>query len=308
MDVVVDRFRAMGTDVEVTVVDGDSHLLTVARDRIRDLEQRWSRFLPASEVSRVNRALGAPIRVSAETVTLMARAREGMELTGGRFDPLQLTALEAIGYRVSFERLDCPSRAASGAPNPSSSGDAIDVDAARSTVRLTGSAGFDPGGIGKGLAADFVAEELRAQGVAGVCINIGGDVRVSGVAPSGDAWIVAVRDRPDDDPVAYVSIAEGAVATTSRSRRRWQTADGVEHHHVIDPLTRTSAVTPVRHATAIASEGWRAEVLSKVAFLDRVAGIDFAERLGATAMVATDTGCAVGPRWSQFARVLEVVA
>ncbi len=307
MDVVVDRFRAMGTEVEVTVVDGDPHVLRIARDRIRDLEQRWSRFVPSSEVSRVNRARGVPIRVSAETVTLMRCAREGMELSGGRFDPLQLTALEAIGYRETFERIAHPS-GGSSEPMSASPSDAIDVDAARSTVRLTGSARFDPGGIAKGLAADFVAEELRSLGVAGVSINIGGDVRVSGVAPSGDAWIVAVRDRSDDDPVAYVAIAEGAIATTSQSRRRWQTADGVEHHHVIDPLTGTSAVTPVLHATAIASLGWRGEVLSTVAFLDRVAGIDLAERLGATAMVVTDAGCVVGPHWSQFARTLEGVA
>ncbi|MGZ4797546.1 MAG: FAD:protein FMN transferase, partial [Acidimicrobiia bacterium] len=176
-------------------------------------------------------------------------------------------------------------------------------------VTLPAGAGFDPGGIGKGLAADLVAEELIGLGAAGVCVNVGGDLRVAGVSPGpGDAWLVAVRDAPTDAPVAHVAIATGAVATTSRSRRTWTTTDGVLRHHVVDPATGTSARTPVVHATAIASAAWQAEVLSKVAFLDRVAGIELAESLGATAMVATADGVVVGAHWTTFARTLEAVA
>jgi thiamine biosynthesis lipoprotein len=167
---------------------------------------------------------------------------------------------------------------------------------------------IDPGGIGKGLAADLVAAELLTLGARGVCVNVGGDVRVSGTAPGpGDAWLVAVRDDPADEPIAHVAVAEGGIATTSRSRRRWQTADGVERHHVIDPATGDSARTPVLHATVIAAEAWQAEVLSKVAFLDRASGIEFIESLGATALVATEVGVVVGPGWSRFVRELETV-
>jgi thiamine biosynthesis lipoprotein len=120
--------------------------------------------------------------------------------------------------------------------------------------------------------------------------------------------VIAVRDAPDDEPVAHVAVADGGVATTSRSRRRWTSADGIERHHVIDPATGRSAVTPVLHATAIASDAWRAEVLSTVAFLDRVEGIEFAERLGATAMVATPAGLVVGAHWSRYLRELATAA
>ena len=179
------------------------------------------------------------------------------------------------------------------------------IDPDERIVTLPADARFDPGGIGKGLAADLVADELRSFGAAGVCVNVGGDLRVAGAAPgAGDAWVIALRDAPDDEPVAHVAVADGGVATTSRSRRRWTTADGIERHHVIDPATGRSAVTPVLHATAIAADAWRAEVLSTVAFLDRVEGIEFAERLGATAMVVTAAGMVVGAHWSRYAREL----
>ena len=310
MAVFVDAFPAMGTAVEITIVDSDPTLLGVARERIADLEQRWSRFIASSEVSRLNRASGRPTRVSADTLALVTHAQEGFDLTGGRFNALQLTALERLGYAESFERLPTATgvtvmRSVS-TPNQSDCAARIEIDADSSTIRLTDGARFDPGGIGKGFAADLVAGELRTLGAAGACINVGGDVRVAGIAPHGDTWMIAVRDCAGDQPVAHLAVAEGAVATTSRSRRRWRGPDGYVHHHILDPDTGSSAVTPVVHATAVASEGWRAEILAKVAFLDRVEGIALAERMGATAMVATDDGIVTGPSWVTFVRPDEV--
>ena len=303
MDVFVDSFRAMGAAVEITVVGGDAGLLAVASGRIAELERRWSRFVPTSEVCRLNRAGGAPTRVSPETFTLIEHALTGFDLTHGRFDALQLEALENLGYRESFEQLGpvivAPRRSVRVSGR-------IEVDADTQTVSLPDGARFDPGGIGKGFAADLVTAELRALGAAGVCVNVGGDVRVTGVPPRGDAWVVAVRDVADDEPVGFLSVADGAVATTSRSRRRWTSADGTQHHHIVDPATGQSATTPVVHATAIASEGWRAEILAKVAFLDRVEGIELAERCGATAMVATADGLITGAGWAKFALPMEV--
>ena len=306
MDTLRDQFAAMGTTVEVTLVGGDASLLTIARGRIRDLERRWSRFIPSSEVSRLNAADGRPLRVSPETIELVTLAREGARLTGGRYHPLVLPALEAAGYRDTFAALDRP--VAGDAPIAIPDAAAIVVDPERRTVTLPVGAGFDPGGIGKGLAADLVADEMLRLGARGVCVNVGGDLRVDGAAPGpGDAWLIAVRDDPSDEPVAHVAIAHGAMATTSRSRRRWQTAAGDERHHVIDPATGQSSRTPVIHATVIAGQAWRAEVLSKVAFLDRASGIDLVESLGATAMVVTEVGTVVGPGWSTFARELEAI-
>ncbi len=293
-------FAVMGSTAEVTVVGGPRALLEVARGRLTDLERRWSRFVPASEVSRLNRAGGVPVRVSAETRLLVRRALDGYVATNGRFDPTLLGAVLRAGYVESFDRLGSrPRRSASRGGGLVTGANRIEVDDGAGTVRIPVGVGFDPGGIGKGLAADLVAEELLGLGAAGVCVNVGGDVRVCGAAPDGAAWRIAV-DSPWDggEPLAELHLEDGAVATSSRLRRRWVDEDGAEHHHLVDPTTGASARSPVLAATAVAALGWKAEVLAKAAFLDAAQGLDLVDRLGAAAIVVVPDGLLTSPGWT----------
>src|SRR5689334_1305370 len=96
------RFRAMGSDVQVLVVGGPRGLGDRARARIDELEGRWSRFRPDSEVSRLNACAGVAAEVSDETVELISRAIEAWRITGATFDPTVLGAVLRAGYTMSF--------------------------------------------------------------------------------------------------------------------------------------------------------------------------------------------------------------
>ena len=109
-------FAVMGATADVTIVGGPRALLEVARGRLTDLERRWSRFIPTSEVSRLNRAGGVPVRVSSETRLLVQRALDGHSVTGDRFDPTLLGAILRAGYAESFERLGESRRSDGAAP------------------------------------------------------------------------------------------------------------------------------------------------------------------------------------------------
>jgi thiamine biosynthesis lipoprotein len=156
----------------------------VARDRVEELERRWSRFRPDSEISRLNALAGSPMAVSPETLGLIGRALEGARVTGGRYDPTVLGDLLRAGYDRSFEEVGAAGAAGGGSPLGRGWARVV-VDAAGSSVTLPAGVGLDPGGIGKGYAADLVVEELRAAGAAGVCVNLGGDLRAEGRAPGG---------------------------------------------------------------------------------------------------------------------------
>src|SRR6266550_4024761 len=162
----------MGTQVHLVTVGADPEVLELGRQRIHELEALWSRFREDSEISRLNVAVLRPVRVSTETIELVQRSLEGWQATSGAFDPTILGDLVALGYHASFEHL----REASPLPlAPRRRGEAgrVLVDRRNETVRLPEGAALDPGGIGKGLAADIVAEKMLEAGAEGVCVKIG---------------------------------------------------------------------------------------------------------------------------------------
>jgi thiamine biosynthesis lipoprotein len=185
---------------------------------------------------------------------LLDAMQRAWELTGGRFDPTVGPALGELGYGRSWPLLAPPirvprARRSSGltalAGTAGLAGSALDPR--DGMVRLPAGVTLDPGGLGKGLAADIVAAELMARGADGVLVNVGGDLRVIGTPPDGDGqeWLVAV-EHPD----------------------HVDTLDGTPVHHLIDPATSLPAVTTRRQVTVVAGCAWWAEALAKVAFLD----------------------------------------
>lgn len=284
----------MGTRVHVIVIGGPPELVDDAMLRLDDLEARWSRFRPDSEISRLNAADGAPVVVSPVTYDLVSRAVAESRATGGAFDPTVLRSLVAAGYDRDFASLD-PGTVASLPATPAPGVSAVVLDPIVRSIRLGPGTEIDPGGIGKGFAADLVAAELRAAGAAGVCVNLGGDLRVLGTPPDDRAWSVAIDAEPGDTSASAtrgtLALSEGGVATTSARRRVWRRADGLAHH-VIDPRTGDSATVPWTSVTVVAGDAASAEVGATAAFLtsDTASAAAVLRERGAVGLAFDETG------------------
>ena len=286
------RVPAMGTQVELLAVGAPSGALAAARSQLAELEARWSRFRPNSEISTLNRAAGRPVAVSPETLTVLALAVLGWQATAGRFDPTVLDALEAAGYDRSLEQLPADGDGMDSSrptPGPAPGLAGIRLDAGAGTVTLSAGTRLDLGGIAKGYTADLLCARLRAAGAAGVCANVGGDLRVSGTAPRGGPWAVAVP-HPHGGQAATLELTDGAAATSSPLRRTWH-AGSRPAHHLIDPHTGQPADTGILQATVVAAEAWRAEVTAKAAFLAGLPdALPLATRLGTEALIIDQDG------------------
>ena len=206
----------------------------------------------------------------------------------------------ASGYHTS--RVD-PSRRTILPETAAWPGDVAGIDIAGLDIRLPLGTTLDPGGLGKGLAADMIAELAMDRGADGVLAEVGGDLVVAGQAPDATAWTIGIQDpfaptTDERDPAPSADLWR----TSSRLMRVWAGADGPAKH-LIDPATGASALTPTLTSTVIAGAGARAEALAKLAFLrDPDQLLDWLPRIGAAGLiVAADQPRKHTANWADFA-------
>lgn len=278
-----DTFTAMGCTCQVSVLGSDPDALAWGRARVHSLDQAWSRFKSGSELSRFNRNAGHWQRVSPDMLTLLHRSLAGWRLSRGLFDPFLGRQIQALGYDRDFDLLKPVGPADSvGAGATAARGRDEHPLSLRRTCRLARiELGYelDSGGIGKGLGAQLVAEELLRHGAIGAMVSLGGDVVVAGSYPD-TGWRISVGDplgRPDAEPISVV-LREGSICTSGSLKRRWLDESGQVVHHVLNPRTGQALQSPVAAASAIARTGWQAEVLATVAL---VGGPEAAGKLAA---------------------------
>jgi FAD:protein FMN transferase len=238
-------FRSMGCDV---VVAGASRREQVAIERLFGERDRiFSRFLPASELNRVNAAAGGPVRVSRAFAEMLDVALAASRETGGLVDPTLGAELEAAGYDVDFASLVDDPRPAILAV----------ADRERVEVRLDGRSlvvpsgtRLDLNGVVKGKTVDDALALLDGEGF----VSAGGDLAARGA-------IVAALPGG-----GTVNLARGALATSGTDRRRWLRA-GQRQHHLIDPSTGSPASSPWEQVTVCGLSCVAADVAAKAAFL-----------------------------------------
>ncbi len=253
------RFRVMGCQAHLIVLGGPPDLVRWAKDRLEDLERRWSRFLPDSELSQLNRSQGRPVVVSPETFRVVDASIRAWYWSDGRFDPTVGTTMVAAGYDSPMLASERPTRTGHHLPCPTPVG--IHLDPYPGSISLPPGMSLDLGGIGKGAAADLLANELMERGALGCSINVGGDVRVTGQAPSERGWHIAIRAGGYETTVA---VHEGAVCTSGLDGRSWTSELGIEHH-LRDPQSGASVASGLAAVSVIGARALQAEVLTMTA-------------------------------------------
>ena len=264
----------MGTGVTVLVPAADRRLGRWVENLFSAWEVRLSRFRKDSELSRLNAQVGQPVRVSRLLFEAVDSAIGAAQATAGLFDPTLLHQICALGYDRTYSAIDSRN-ARPYQPAPGGAWREVRLDFGRRTVELPEGAGIDLGGIAKGMAVDAALAGLRKAGVACAAVNAGGDLGVVNAPAGYSSWPIEVET---NRAPCVVSLAAGAMATSSVGRRRWREGR-MERHHLLDPTTGLPVENEVWSATAAAGSCRDAEVAAKVALmLGEDEGARFLER------------------------------
>jgi thiamine biosynthesis lipoprotein len=255
--VTIETFGAMGTTFEVHAPSPTAH---ESVHRLVDRhEQRFSRFLGTSELSGINDSTDQIIGISDHMRSVLNAATRMHSLTGGLVDIGVGQAVRMWGYDVSMDELTEPRRAPDGFT-------ASHWELTGQGVRLSSGTQLDLGGIAKGWTCDQAVESDFAS-----MVSAGGDLR-----STDPSLVVGIVDHKDRE-VAEVEVGVGALATSSRMKRRWALEEG-EAHHLIDPRSMRPAITPITSASVVAATAVEAEAGAKAVLLLGDKGLAWADR------------------------------
>lgn len=264
-------------------------IFEVARDRCRFFENRFSRTLSRSDISRLNNADGAWVEVCKETYELLQHSLRYCEESGGVFD----ITMGSVVRLWDFHQGVIPSKSDLSNALVHVDWRAIKLGVhdelnprnnicrrPRFSVRITDpKASVDVGGTAKGYIADDLGQLLQRYGLESYVINLGGNVLAHGVKPQGEPWRVGIQDprasRESGTILGAVAL-ENASAVTSGTYERCFTRDGRTYHHILNPKTGFPTDTDLAGATVVAHTSLDAEGYSTTLLaLGKEAAVEF---------------------------------
>lgn len=273
-------FKAMGSPCEIQLYARDrlsaESIAQFAMDDAFRLEARYSRYRDHSLLAGMNRvaASGGVFTVDEETAGLLNYADVCYQQSDGLFDitsGLLRHAWDFKSGRLPDERQIQPLL------------DRIGWHKVRweaPVISFPSGMELDFGGIVKEYAADRLATLCWNAGARHGLVNLGGDIRIIGPRPDGNAWQIGIQHprKPGTQAIETIALQKGGVAS-SGDYERCMTIDGVRYGHILNPKTGW----PVQHLAAVTVVGdlcVLAGSVSTIAMLKQQDGPSWLESLG----------------------------
>ena len=123
--------------------------------------------------------------------------------------------------------------------------------------------GIDVNGIAQGYSVDLMAAFLESKGITDYLVELGGELRIKGRKPSGEAMTVGIESPGDDanDQLPFmhtIRLDEGAVTTSGNYRKFYQ--NGLKRvTHLIDPKTGYTIENEMISVTVVAKDALTAD-------------------------------------------------
>lgn len=269
--------------------------LQAAKNEIIRLEGLFSRYIPGSEISRINHTAGTgAVEISACTYEVLTKAIEFSELCQDCFDVTIGPLVDLWRYSKSISIRPDETRVAENLALVNYKDLILDPFKKTAALRKAGQS-IDLGGIGKGYAADQVLKILKENGIRSAFTNFGGNVAVIGSKPDQSAWRIGVQHpRLEGRLIGAVSVVNKSVVTSGDYQRNFTDQHGRKFHHILDPQTGYPAQSGLASVTVIAENAITADALSTILFLTGITrGREILKALPGTNAVFIDLNCVV---------------
>jgi thiamine biosynthesis lipoprotein len=262
--------QTMGTTYTVKYVNvaevrvGDSQSLANELDqRLIKINQLMSTYISDSELSMLNNApANQPFPISAETAEVIRKAMELNELSDGMLDITVGPIVNLWGFGPRQRPEVIPTQDQLNEVQRYVGPQSFELNDNRITKRYD-EVYIDLSTIAKGYAVDELSRILESYSVTNYLVEIGGEMRLSGLKPGQQDWVVAI-EKPTTNERAIqrtISIGNNAIASSGDYRNYYED-NGIRFSHLIDPTT----AYPIQHklvaVSVVAPSGIEADGLA----------------------------------------------
>lgn len=257
----------MGTTWHVTYAGaaGPDAIQKAVEAELESVNASMSTYRPGSEISRINNSYSVdePVVLSPGFSEVLQAALDVGARSGGAYDVTVGPLVDLWGFGAgSDDDWGVPSSRQVEAALARVGQSALEWDAARGALVRRSPVHLDFSSIAKGYGVDRVAEVLESAGVVDYLVEVGGEMRVSGVSPRGDAWRIAI-----ESPMAgQRGVAEALELTdiaiaTSGDYRNYVEVGGQRYSHTLDPrtgypVTHNLVSVTVLHERCMMADAW----------------------------------------------------
>jgi len=234
------------------------------------LESLLSRYIPGSDIARLNRSAGLRLEnISPDTMTVLQEATRLSELSNGLFDATIGPLVDLWDYKNAHEPPADEEIRETGAMVDYR--DLLVQPDAGTAMLINRRQSVDLGGIGKGYASDRFMKVFKHYCISSAFSNIGGNVSTLGTKPDGSPWRVGIRHPRQGGLIGAVDVIGQAVVTSGDYERFFLDSLGRRHHHILDPRTGYPAASGLISVTVVSDSAMTADALSTAVF---VAGLE----------------------------------
>lgn len=235
-------FVAMGGPCRLRIDSEDSQtvgrVIRAAEAEVQRLERKYSRYLPDSLTSRINRNAGRTSRVEIdrETLGLLNYAQTLWQESDGMFDLTSGVLRRAWDFKSS--RL--PQQSDVDALLPLVGWEQVEWSGTHVRLPQRGME-LDFGGCVKEYACDSAVGVLRQYGIEHALVDLAGDMAAVGgqgcSGENGEPWQIGIRHPGEEDSaIARLPLKTGGLAS-SGNYERYMEVNGQRYGHILNPKT-----------------------------------------------------------------------
>ena len=226
-----------------------------------------------SDISLFNSSEERCSLVSSDTAEVVAVSQHLSAVTGGLFDATAGPLIELWGFGTQFTADQMPSAESIQLVLPKIGYQNLRLEG-RQLCKSQPDLFLNLSATAKGFGVDRVAELLESKDLDRYLVEIGGELRASGLNRSDQYWRVGIQVPRDNAIGAYnadsvqqiVALDHQALATSGDYRNYFMYED-VRYSHIIDPMSgwpvpQDLASVTIVHESALWADGWATALLA----------------------------------------------